>query len=160
MACESERVWLSWPHCMSNNLRKYLDPLGSWQSLFHPLGNGQCCSRRRNTLRQTNNKQAFADVSHTPQLKWGCCVCVLLSWSAKLKSPSYRPSLKAIPQTVSRSFRAGTFAPPVSGIHHCLQEMEFIFTAIYVGNKVTTSTPPQTIESVYTFSLASLTKRE
>uniref|UniRef100_A0A0F8BZU6 Integrin alpha-11 n=1 Tax=Larimichthys crocea TaxID=215358 RepID=A0A0F8BZU6_LARCR len=40
----------------------------------------------------------------------------------KVKSPSYSPSLKAIPHTEIRSFRAGTLAPPVSGIHHCLQD--------------------------------------
>lgn len=49
------------------------------------------------------------------------CFYVLLSWSAKVKSPSYRPSLKAIPHTEIKSFRAGMLAPPVSGIHHCLE---------------------------------------
>lgn len=44
-----------------------------------------------------------------------------LSWSARVKSPSYSPSLNAMPHTEIRSFRAGTLAPPVSGIHHCLQ---------------------------------------
>lgn len=46
----------------------------------------------------------------------------LLSWFAIEKSPSYRPSLNAIPQTEIRSFSAGILAPPVSGIHHCLQQ--------------------------------------
>lgn len=125
---KTKTFWIFLVIYVTNNVGKYLGPSGSWQGLFHLLGNVQCCSRRRNTLRWKNSKQAFADVSCTQQLQGGYCICVLLSWSAKLKSPSYRPSLKAIPQTVSRSFRAGTFAPPVSGIHHCLQEMKFIFS--------------------------------
>lgn len=48
----------------------------------------------------------------------------LLSWFARANSPSYRPSLNPMFHTDSSSFRAGTLAPPVSGIHHCLQKWQ------------------------------------
>lgn len=59
----------------------------------------------------------------------------LLSWFAKVKSPSYRPSLNAMFQTESSSFRAGTLAPPVSGIHHCLWQGQGLREALEASHK-------------------------